>query len=80
MFKFTPVDKLPGAALYKPTKNLKILEAFLKTGEKIVLFEGWTTATAINAQTSLQQSANRYKLGIDVACRDGKVYLMRRDV
>lgn len=84
MFKLTPIkncEEVLGRC-YKRTKNQEILEAFIASGEKCCLYEGWTNADAGAAATSLTQSANRYKLNntVLVISRKDNVYLIRKDV
>lgn len=80
MFKLTPVKEVPNRNLYKKTKNQDILEAFIASDVPFAMYEGWSAMDAKSAAGSLQQSAKRYHLDVDVVARDNKVYLINNAI
>lgn len=74
--EFVKVDYVP--RFYKKMKNQKILEDFLETGMDVceLKMERMPKTCAAN----LRETAKRYSLPVDAAQRNGKVYLIRREI
>lgn len=74
--EFVKVDYVP--RFYKKMKNQKILEDFLATGMDVceLKMERMPKTCAAN----LRETAKRYSLPVDTAQRNGKVYLIRREI
>ena len=75
-YEFVKVDYVP--KFYKRMKNQKILEDFLATGMDVceLKLERLPKTCAAN----LRETAKRYSLPVDAAQRNGKVFLIRREI
>lgn len=75
-YEFVKADCVP--KFYKKVKNQKLLEDFLETGMDVceLKMERMPKTCAAN----LRETAKRYSLPVDAAQRNGKVYLIRREI
>lgn len=74
--EFVKVDYVP--RFYKKVKNQKILEYFLATDMDVCELK--LERMPKNCAASLRETAKRYSLPVDATQRDGKVYLIRREI
>jgi hypothetical protein len=75
-YEFVKVDYVP--TFYKKVKNQKILEDFLATGMDVCELK--LECMTKNCAANLRETAKRYSLPVDAAQRNGKVYLIRREI
>lgn len=75
-YEFVKTDYVP--KFYKRMKNQKILEDFLETG--LTVCELKIDPMPKNCAANLRETAKRYSLPVDTAARNGKVYLIRREI
>lgn len=78
--KLVPTNREKLGHLYKMSKNQKILQEFIDSGEDCVELIDHGHASARNCQTCL--CASRRKFGFDnvgIAMRGDKIYLYRKD-
>lgn len=75
-YEFVKVDYVP--RFYKKLKNQKILEDFLASGMDVCALK--LERMPKNCAASLREMAQRYSLPVDATQRNGKVYLIRREI
>lgn len=75
-YEFVKVDYVP--KFYKKVKNQKILEDFLETG--LTVCELKMERLPKTCAANLRETAKRYSLPVDAAQRNGKVFLIRREI
>ena len=75
-YEFVKVDYVP--KFYKKMKNQKILEDFLETGMDVCELK--LDKKPKNCAANMRATAQRYSLPVDTAARNGKVYLIRREI
>ena len=69
-----------GYAMYKMSKNQKLLNEFVESGLDCAQVNGFTTQDATTCAASLNASIKRFKIaGIRAISRKGCVYLVRED-
>lgn len=79
--KFVQCEIEEIGGLKKYSNNYKILMKFIESNIPCARLENWTHVNAGSCQNSLITSIKRYKLNqVGVSIRDGKVYLIRKDI
>ncbi len=81
--KMVPYDyrKIENVGFYKKTKNAKMLDEFLESGETCVEIVDYAHMNAYSCQSSLSHYIRKHKLHKMVVAisRNGHVYLVRID-
>ena len=75
-YEFVKTDCVP--KFYKKVKSQKILEDFLETGMDVCELK--LDKMPKNCAANMRATAQRYSLPVDAAQRNGKVYLVRREI
>lgn len=81
--KMVPYDyrKIENEGFYRKTKNAKILDEFLESGETCVEIVDYTHVNAYSCQGSLSTYIRSHKLNktVEAVARNGRVFLVRID-
>lgn len=79
--KLIPVDRASVQKQYASTKNLAVLEEFVKSGMDCARVDGIEGSKAYNTATSIRNSAKRfgYKT-VRVSTINNRVYLFREEI
>ena len=79
--KLIPVDRASVQKQYATTKNLAVLEEFIKSGMDCARVDDIGDSTAYNIATSIRNSAKRFGFKtVRVSTINGHVYLLREEV
>ena len=81
--KLVPYDleKIGYYGAYRKTRNLKILDEFVKSGHRCVKIEDYPQKDAKNCSRSLKASIRKFKLnGIKVSVRGQDVFLINTGI
>lgn len=79
--KLIPVDRASVQKKYANTKNLEVLDEFVKTGMDCARVDGIDESKAHQIASSLRNSARRFGIKtVRVSAINNRVYLLREEV
>lgn len=77
--KPTPCKPLPKG--HRNTRNRKVIEQFIQSGERTLLIDGKKYRDAVSCLQSMRESIKRHEYtNVEAHMRDKRIYLVRNDM